>query len=293
MAKNSGKTILVTGATGHQGGAVFRHLREKGFSVRAFTRDPSSEKARNLVGHGAEVVRGDLNDAASLAKALDGVYGVYSVQSFAERGIEAEIREGKNLADAANRSGITHFVYSSVVSADKNTGIPHFDSKFQIEEHIRGTGLPYTILRPAFFMENWLGMRQMIEQGNITLPLTPDTRLQMVAVDDIGALASMAFEQPAHWRGRAVELAGDELSMTELAAAFGRISGREVKYVQAPWDQFEANAGHELTIMYRWFQDVGYDVDIAALRREYSKLTGFERWLQSTWKPAAANAATK
>jgi uncharacterized protein YbjT (DUF2867 family) len=291
MAKKNAKTILVTGATGHQGGAVFRHLREKGSSVRALTRDPSSEKARKLVGPGAEVVRGDLNDPASLRSVIDGVDGVYSVQNSMEGGVETEVREGKTLADVANRSGITQFVYSSVGSADRNTGIPHFDSKFQIEEHLRGTGLPYTILRPVFFMENWLEMRGMIEQGTLTLPLSPDTRLQMIAVDDIGAFGSMAFEQPGHWQGRAVDLAGDELSMTELAESFGRVSGREVRYVQAPWDGFEKKAGHEMTLMYRWFEAVGYHVDIAALREEYSKLTNFERWLQSTWKPALARAA--
>jgi uncharacterized protein YbjT (DUF2867 family) len=290
MAKKSAKTILVTGATGHQGGAVYRHLREKGFSVRALTRDPSSEKARKLIGPGAEVVRGDLNDAASLRSAIEGVDGVYSVQTSMDGGVEAEVREGKTLADVANRSGITQFVYSSVGSADKNTGIPHFDSKFQTEEHLRGTGLPYTILRPVFFMENWLGMRGTIEQGTLALPLGPDTRLQMIAVDDIGAFGSMAFEQPGHWQGRAVELAGDELSMTELAESFGRLSGREVRYVQVPWDEFEKKAGREMTVMYRWFENVGYHVNIAALRQEYSKLSNFERWLQSTWKPALAKA---
>ena len=283
MAKNSGKVILVTGATGKQGGAVLRHLRDAGFPVRAMTRDPNQERARALVGHGTEVVRGDFNDPASLTRALDGVDGVFSVQTPMGQGVDAEVRQGIALADAAKRSRISHFVYSSVAAADQKTGIPHFDNKFRIEEHIRATGLRYTIFRPVFFMENWLGMRDGIEQGALALPLNPDTRLQMIAVEDIGAFVAMVFAHPGHWQGRAVELAGDELSMTELAQAFTRMAGREVRYEQVPWDRFEQQAGREITLMYKWFQEVGFHVDIPALRQEYPNLTGFERWLQSQW----------
>ncbi len=282
MAKNNDRVILVTGATGHQGGAALRKLRERGFPVRALTRNPDDEQARSLAGHGTEVVRGDLDDPASLARALDGVYGVYSVQS-STAGPEVEIRQGMALVDAAQRARISHFVYSSVGSADRRTGIPHFDSKYRIEEHIRGTGLRYTIFRPVFFMENWLGMRQWIEQGQLALPLSPDTRLQMIAVDDIGAFVAMAFEKPGHWQGRAVDIAGDELSLTEIAERLGRVVGREVVYQQAPWEEWEESQGAEMTKMWRWFEDVGYNVDISALRQEYSALMGFDRWLSLHW----------
>src|SRR5579875_3300369 len=220
------RLILVTGATGHQGGAALRHLRTKGFPVRALTRDPDKLAAGALRAEGAELVRGDLHDIDSIRRALDGVYGVYSVQNWQE-GAESEVRQGINLADAANRADVSHFVYSSVGSADKNTGIPHFDSKFRVEEHIRGTGLAYTIVRPVFFMENWLGMRGGIERGTLALPLRPETRLQMIAVDDIGAFVEMAFSKPGKWRNRAIDIAGDDLSMSEIAEAFGRVSGRE------------------------------------------------------------------
>ncbi len=289
MANNENRLILVTGATGHQGGAAIRHLQQRKFPVRAATRDPNQPKARSLVGHGTEVVRADLENLESLTGPLDGVYGVYSVQSRG-KGVESEIRQGINLADAAKRSRISHFVYSSVGSADKNTGIPHFDSKFRIEEHIRGTGLAFSILRPVFFMENWLGMKSGIEAGTLASPLRPDTRLQMIAVDDIGAFVALAFEHAGKWRGRAMDIAGDELSMTELADAFTRVSGHEVRYRQLPWGEFEKQAGPEMTAMYRWFQDVGYHVDISAVRQEYPRLTSFERWLQTNWRVAAAAA---
>jgi uncharacterized protein YbjT (DUF2867 family) len=283
MAKKAGKTILVTGATGHQGGASVRHLRQKGFTVRALTRDPASAKARALVGHGMEVARGDLDDRDSLRRALDGVYGVHSVQSSTEEGVEGEIRQGMSLADEAKRNDVGHFIYSSVASADQNTGIPHFESKRKIEDHIRGTGMRYTIVRPAFFMENWLGMRNQIDEGVLRFPLTPETRLQMVAVDDIGGVVTMAFEKPGHWQGRAFELAGDELSMMELAAAFGRMAGREVRYEQAPWDEWEKMVGADHARMYRWFEETGYHVNIGEARREYPALTSFERWIQTNW----------
>lgn len=288
--KAANKTVLVTGATGHQGGAALRQLRERGFSVRAATRNPDQPQARALIGPGVEVVRADMEDSASLTRALEGVFGAFSVQNSHHAGIDGEIREGINVADAAKRSDIKHFVYTSVASADQRPGIPHFDSKARIEDHIRGTGMHFTILRPTFFMENWLGMRQSIEGGELRLPLSPERRLQMIAVDDIGRFVALAFERPAKWQGRVFELAGDELSMNELAQVFTRASGREVRYTQVPWDQFEGQAGKEITSMYRWFEQKGYQVDIGAVRQEYQQLTTFDHWINSAWHSAARTA---
>ncbi len=283
MPKNNNRLILVTGATGHQGGAVLKHLRERGFPVRALTRDPSQEKARKLVGQGTELVRGDLDDPASLIGALDGCYGVYSVQNWHDGGVEAELRQGKNLTDAAKRSRISHLVYSSVAAADQKTGIPHFESKWQIEQHLQNSGVKYTVLRPVFFMENWLGMKDTIEQGTLPLPLEPETPLQMIAVDDIGAFAAMAFEKPGHWQGQTRELAGDELTMTGMTERISRAESRDVDYRQVPWDEWEKRMGHEMAVMWRWFQDHGYHVDTALVRQDYQQLTGFERWLSQHW----------
>jgi uncharacterized protein YbjT (DUF2867 family) len=290
MAKQNGKLILVTGATGQQGGAALRLLRDRGYPIRALTRHPDRPKAHALVGHGTEIVGGDLKDMTTLVRAVDGAYGVFSVETPMEEGAESEIMQGINLADAAKRSRVSHFIYSSVASADRKTGIPHFDSKHRVEEHIRGTGLRYTIFRPVFFMENWLRMRETIEQGTLALPLEPDTRLQMIAVRDIATFVTMAFDHPGHWQGRTVELAGDELPIQEIADSLGRLAGRAVRYVQISWDKYEEAVGHETTVMYRWFQDVGYSVDIAALRQEYPNLMPFERWLQANWRPKVSAA---
>ncbi len=279
--RNADRLILVTGATGKQGGAALRHLRVRGFPVRAITRDPGKPQARALTGQGIEVVRGDLDDMDSLRRAMDGVWGVYSVQAY-EQGGDAEAQQGKAIADAAQRSRVTHFVYSSAIAADRNTGIPHIESKRRIEDHIRGLGIPYTIFRPAFFMENWLWMKDQINAGAVAYPLSPDRHLQMIAVDDIGAFAALAFEHSGHWRDRAFDLAGDDLSMTDIAAHFSRKIGLEVHH-QVPWDQFENQAGRDLTIMFRWIEEHGFDADIAAVRAEYERLTTFDAWLNKNW----------
>ena len=283
------KLILVTGATGHQGGAALRHLRAKGFRVRAFTRDPDQPAARALLNQGIEVVRGDLDDRNSMAQALDGVYGVFSVQN-SRAGAETEIRQGINLVEAAERAVVSQFVYSSVASAHRNTGIPHFDSKFQIEQRIRITGLPYTILRPVFFMENFLAMRAGIEQGTLAMPLKPETRLQMIGVDDIGQFVANAFEHPGKWRDQALDIAGDERSVSAIAQMFGGAIGREVRYQQVPWDQFDQQTSHDYSLMFRWFDEVGYDANISALREEHPNLLTFEHWLHTHWDKAASAA---
>ena len=125
-----------------------------------------------------------------------------------------------------------------------------------------------------------------MEQGMLTLPLKPDTRLQMIAVDDIGAFVAMAFEFPGRWQGRALDIAGDELSMNQITQALGRVLGEDLKYVQAPWDNFEQQAGQEMALMFKWFDNVGYHADISGLRQQHPSLMSFERWMQSKLRPA-------
>jgi uncharacterized protein YbjT (DUF2867 family) len=278
---NEGRVIRVSGATGQQGGAVARNLLERGFAVRALTRDTEKAAARELADLGAEVVSGDLEDRASIERVLAGVYGLFSVQQFMEAGAEGEVRQGVLLADAAKASGVEHLVYSSVGSAHRDTGIPHFDSKFEVEEHVRASGVPYTVVRPVFFMQNWEFMREPILGGAFVQPLDPEKPLQMIDVWDIGVFAAMAFDDPGTWIGREVDIAGDELTMPEMAGTFSRVIGRNVEYVQVPWKDFEERMGEEYTVMYRWFNDRGYEANIAALRDEYPGLFSFEQYLRA------------
>ena len=279
--QNVERPILVCGATGSQGGAVARSLLGRGFRVRALTRDPRKPEAQALADQGTEVVQGDMEDRSAMDRVLEGAYGVFAMQNFWETGYDREVQQGKTVADAAKAAGVEHFVYSSVGSAHRQTGIPHFDSKWEVEEHVRQIRLPYTILRPTFFMQNWEWMREHILGGTLAQPLDPDKLFQQVAVEDVGAFAAIAFERPEEWIGREVDLAGDEQTMPEISAAFSRVTGKEIGYYQVPWDQFEEQMGEEGTVMYRWFNNVGYEADIAALRREYPDLTTFERYLRS------------
>ncbi len=287
------RSILVSGATGQQGGAVAKNLLDRGFAVRALTRSPEQPEANELAGLGAEVVSGDLDDRSSIEGVLEGVQGIFSVQNFWEAGYEGEVRQGVQLADAAKAAGIEHYVYSSVGSAHRQTGIAHFDSKWEVEEHVRGSGVPYTVLRPVFFMQNWEMMREPILGGTLPQPLDPDKPFQMIAVEDIGVFAAMAFENPDGWVGREVDIAGDELTMPEIADTFSRVIGGEVGYYQVPWHQFEEQMGEEYTVMYRWFNDYGYEADIAALKEEHPGLISFEQYLRGhSWENAGLSAAS-
>ena len=280
----TGKTILVTGATGTQGGATARRLLARGWQVRALTRDPIKTEAQTLAGTGAEVVQGDLADRPSLDRALQGIYGVFSVGNFWEHGYEGEVRHGKNLADAAKAAGVEHFVYTSVGGAERNTGIPHFDSKREVEHYINQLGLPATFLRPVFFMDNWAKFSRPQLQDSIltiSMALRPDKTLQMIAADDIGAFAALAFENPQEYIGKEIELAGDELTLPEVAEIWSRESGQPVRFVPMPLEQVR-NYDPESAKMLEWFNDTGYQADIPALRAVYPQLKTFETWLRTS-----------
>jgi uncharacterized protein YbjT (DUF2867 family) len=279
--------VLVIGATGRQGGSVYRNLQRKGFKLRALVRDPNSNQARQLIGNGEEVFQGSLDDPDSLMRAMDGVNGVFSVQPYTAN----EIQQGTAVIEAAKRQGVSQFVYSSVGSADEETGISHFETKVKVEEQLRSSGLQYTILRPVFFMENWLrAFGDSIRNGQLQQPLSPTTNLQMIAVDDIGAFAALAFGHPGKWKNRTFSLAGDELSMQQIADAFSRVTAQDVNYIQVSWDQFEKKMGRELTVMYHWFEEKGFHFNIEEVRREYPVTHTFDRWLEAYWNTAAVAA---
>lgn len=261
------KPILVTGSTGQQGNAVARSLLRQGQKVRVLTRHP--DKAAALAKAGAEVVKGDLTSQADIQKALVGVRGVFAMSTPFEAGMDAEVKQGTMLADAAKQAGVTHYVYTSVGSADRNTGIPHFETKWKVEQHIRRISLPATILRPVFFMENFSTYFPPSKEGILEMPMRPTTKLQMIAVKDIGEFGAAAFLSPTRFLGQAIDLAGDELTIPQVAAHLSRTRGRQIQFRQIPDDQVEKLMGQDLALMFRWFQEVGYSVDIPALEKRY------------------------
>src|SRR5215470_15498188 len=279
------KTILVTGATGRQGGAVIRHLLPKEWKLRALTRNPSGPAARSLIRQGLEVVQGDLEDPASLEPAVRRAYGIYSVQDYWTVGAKSEVDQGKNLADAAKRAGVEHFVYSSVGGAERNSGIDHWESKWEIEKHIRKLGLPATILRPAAFMENYYidQVEIGILKGKLMDPIRADKPYQTIASEDIGAFAALAFERPKDFIGLELEIAGSELTNPEAAQVFSRVLGKPVKFRKLPMPMVWLVLGKEFYQMFRWFNEEGFKADIAELRRRYPevRLQTLEEWLRS------------
>src|SRR4029079_4878527 len=213
----------VMGAAGQQGGAVARHLLREGWTVRALTRDPEKPVAKALAGQGAEVVSADNDDPTSLEAAFAGAHGVFSVQNFwlPNVGKEAEIRQGKRAADVAKDAGVQHFVYSSVGAAHRGMGQAHFDSKWQIEQHIQSLDIRYTIVRPVAFMDNYNWSRPAITNGKFpSWGLHPDKGLQLVAADDIGLFVAYVFAHPDQYLGKTIEFAGQELTEQEIAATF-------------------------------------------------------------------------
>ena len=272
------RTVLITGATGHQGGAVARVLAGKGFDIRALTRKPGSEAAQAVARTGAQIVPGDLNDAASLKKALAGAWGVFAVQNTWEAGVEGEEEQGKRLATLAREAGVQHFVYTSVGSADRTTGIPHFENKFRIEGTVRSLKFPsHVILRPVFFMEN-LTSAWFLNGNTLVAAMAPATVLQMIAVEDIGKFGARAFTDAAKLAGREIDIAGDAVTMPQAAAALSKGLGRTITFVSIPIAEVRKNSA-DMAIMLEWFERVGYDADIAGLEREFGiKTLKLDAW---------------
>jgi len=277
------KTILVTGATGNQGGAVARRLIKDGWRVRALSRDPYKPASKALSELGIEVIRGDLSDKPSLEAALRGVYGIVAVLTPFEDGVEGEVRQGKNIAEAARSAGVEHFIYSSVAGADKDTGIPHFESKRQVEKYIEWLELPCTTFRPVFFTYNFNSaqLKTSILGGTLSLAIRPYRPLQMLAVEDFAEFVALALDRPESFMGRTLELAGDELTMTQTAEAFSRVLGRQVRYVEMPIGEVRKYSD-DMAKMFEWFNENGYTADIHALRDIFPGLMSLETWLLKT-----------
>jgi uncharacterized protein YbjT (DUF2867 family) len=228
----SSRTILVTGATGHQGGSVLKHLMTHGWDLRAMTRDASSPAAQKLANMGVEVVQADYNDRDSLDRAVKGAYGVYCVTTPQHEEFETETAHGMAMADAAQAAGVEHFVFSSVASANEMTGIPHFESKYKVELHIRELGMRYTIVRPVYLMENLARgtTKEGILNGTLAMGIHQHTPLQMIALDDIGYAVTRVFDRPEKYVGKSVDIAGDELTGPDAAKALGKAMGCEVNF---------------------------------------------------------------
>ena len=279
------RTILISGVTGHQGRAVARALQSSDFRLRGMTRNPESDQAAALARHGVDVVKGDLDDEATLRRALTGAWGVFGVQNTWEAGVEREEAQGKRLATLAREAGVEHYVYTSVGSAHKRTGVPHFDNKWRIEETVRGLRFPsHVILRPVFFMEHLLAP-DSLQGDTLSSALGPATKLQMIAVHDIGWFGARAFTDAAALNRREIDLAGDVRTMPEAAEILTEALGRPITFAQTPIEQVRQYS-EDMALMLEWFERVGYSADIADLEREFGRaLTKLPDWARHHARP--------
>ena len=279
MVSNQRK-ILVTGATGQQGGSLARLLLRKKHTVYALTRNTQSAAAQDLRNGGAIALKGDLDDSDSLERAVKDVQSVFLMGTPFEDGTEGEIRRGKLMADIAKENNIEHLLYSSVAKADKNTGIPHFESKYKVEQHIKNLGIPYTIIGPTFFMENLLGPG--LEQGQLDLPLPPYTILQQSALENIAEFSALVLERRKPFLGKRIDIASDEVTGKQAAEILSDKLGQRIRYVSIPLEQvYQAN--EDMARMYEWYEKVGTGIDIASLHQEYPevKWLSFKDWAKS------------
>jgi uncharacterized protein YbjT (DUF2867 family) len=274
-------TVAVTGSTGKQGGSVARGLLERDHKVRAITRDPNSSQAKSLANAGAALVAASLEDTAALTKALEGATSLFAMTT-PSGGTDAETRQGIAAADAAKAAGV-HLVFTSVGSANRHTGIPHFDSKYEVEKHIAKIGVRATILAPVAFMENLYFIKEQLAKGIYASALSPTKNLAQIAVADIGAVAVRVLEDAGRFTGKRFDLAGDELSGIDAMAMLSRVTGRPFAYYQVPLDVVRQRMGEDAVRMYEWFDRVGFAVDRAALRREFPGVAfhGFESWAKT------------
>jgi uncharacterized protein YbjT (DUF2867 family) len=281
MSTEARRVIVVMGATGRQGGGVSRALLKEGWHVRALTRNPSSPKAQALKALGAEIVQGDMEDRQSLEAAFKGAYGVFSVQNSMSSGLEAEIRQGKLVADAAKSANVQALVYSSA-AVDKLTGVGLWDSKLQIESHIKALGIPSTILRPTAFME-LMTDKDFYPQAS-TWHLMPKfmgatRRIGWISTDDLGVIVAKIFASPEHFVGQELRLASDVKSIEEMRTLYQAVMGKAPARFPMPVWLFKRFAGSDLIKMWEWLRTGAIDFETESSYRIHPAALTVEAWL--------------
>ncbi|MFB7778366.1 NmrA/HSCARG family protein [Streptomyces bauhiniae] len=278
-------TIAVLGATGGQGSAVVAALLEAGQQVRAVVRDPAGGRARALAASGVEVVPGEMTDADSLVTAFRGATAAYGLTTPFEDGLDAEVAQGEAIIEAARRVSLPHLVMASVASADRHTGIPHFETKARVEQALTRADLPATVVAPTYFYDNALGALDEIAAGEIAMALPADTPLQQVSRLDLGRVVAAVVADPGTWVGRRIEVAGDDPTPEQMARIVGDAANGPVAFRRIPLERvWQANP--DMAAMFTYLTASGYHVDLAALRADFPGIQwqSFADWAhEQTW----------
>jgi uncharacterized protein YbjT (DUF2867 family) len=266
------------------GGAVARSLLEHGWHVRALTRKPKAEKARVLAGLGAEVIEADMNDPASLRAPFAGASGVFSVQNGLKAGFDKEVRQGRNVADAAQAAGVTHLVYLSTVIGEGLTGVGSFDSKRAVETHMRKLGLPVTVLRPTAFMELMTDKAYAPAFGtwNIWPRLMGDDKpVPWIAVSDIAAAAGPVFADPKRFIGEELSLVADVKTLGECRLMYEEVAGHPPRSSSMPLWLFDRFTRKDLSRMWTWLGINEVPADTASTRQLVPSALTVREWLST------------
>lgn len=285
------RPFAVLGATGQQGGSVVDALLAQRQPVRALVRDTGSARARALRDRGVEVVAADQEDGESLRRALTGAAALFLMTTFeGADGTEGEVRRGVTVAEAAARAEVPHVVYSSVGGAERDTGIPHFESKRRVEQRLSEL-VRTKFVRPTFFMENLTPQLAGGGAGELVLrlPVAGDVGLQMVAVRDIGAAAARVLVDPDVLAGDAIELVGDELTMTQVADRVASVLGRPTRYEGLPLSVLGDD--EDMRAMFVWFSAVpAYQGDVDGTRRLVPDVRDVATWVADQVRGGGATA---
>ncbi|WP_433126943.1 NmrA/HSCARG family protein [Micromonospora sp. CA-240977] len=289
-------TVAVTGATGAQGGATARALLTAGHRVRALTRQPTSPAADTLRGLGAEVRHADFDDRASLDAALAGADSLFAVTTPFGTDLATEVRHGRALVDAAAVAGLGHIVLTTVAHADRGTGVPHYESKYLVERHLHRSGVPWTIIAPAAFMDNYASGWNLdgLREGVFAWPMPADRPLALIPAVDIGAFAAYVLQRCAEFAGRRIDIASDQRTPAEMAEILTGAIGSAIDHRRVPLARVR-QWSTDLAAMFEYFTDVGLDLDVAGLRRDYPEVGwhSFADWAAAQdWATLLSDATT-
>jgi uncharacterized protein YbjT (DUF2867 family) len=286
----SSDVIVVCGATGRQGGAATRSLLRAGWKVRALTRRPDRQEARRLAEIGAEVVRADMNDPASIRAAFVDAHGVYSVQNGLKSGFDREVEQGCRVADAAKDAGVRHVVYGSAGTGGA-TGVPSWDSKLAVEEHMRQLDIPVTVLRPMAFMELMTdpSFYPAVGTWNIWPKLMGDDRpVPWLSVEDLGEIAAKAFSDPHRFVGKDLALAGDLQTLAGCRSMYREVMGRQPRSFPMPMWLFDRFTRGDLTTMWRWCRTGPVPLDTSSTHEILPSAMTVKEWMEKSREQTSA-----